>query len=112
VISFGVSDGTSKTDSLPVTVKPKMTDDCKPWMEERDWSFNINIDHMIALVRDVKNNEVELHVLIAPPVEGRPREVAMFRTIDDFRLDVSGKVVFETEDTFSCRVTRFMPSKE
>ena len=111
IIQFGVSEGTSKTDSLPVQVKPKQVDG-KDWIEARDWSFNINIDHMIDLVDKVKNNEVELHVLIVPPGEGRPKEIAMFRTIDDFRLDVSGKPVFETEDTYKCRVTRFMPSKE
>ena len=110
VIQFGVSEGTSKTDSLPVTVKPKQIEG-KEWMEPRNWSFNININHMIDLVKDVKNNEVELHVLILPP-QGDRKEVAMFRTIDDFRMDSAGKVSVEPEGTTKCRVTRFMPSKE
>jgi hypothetical protein len=109
-IQFGVSEGTSKTDSLPVTVKPKKDGEVE-MMEARNWSFNINIDHMIDLVERVKNNEVELHIAIVPASADR-KEVAMFRTIDDFHLDASGAMTVEPEDTFKCRVTRFMPSKE
>jgi hypothetical protein len=109
-VQFGVSEGTSKTDSLPVTVRPKQIDG-KDWMEARDWAFSINIDHMIDLIERVKSVDVELHVLILAPEGGR-KEVGMFRTLDDFRLDAAGKSVFEPEDTYKCRVTRFMPSKE
>jgi len=109
-LQFGVSEGTSKTDSIPVRVRPKKEGETE-MIEARDWSFNINLNHMIDLVEKVKNNEVEFHILIVPASADR-KEVGMFRTIDDFHLDESGNVTVEPEGTFSCRVTRFMPSKE
>jgi len=85
--------------------------DGRPLIDDRDWSFYINIDHMLDLVRDVKNDAVELRVLILPPDDKGRGEFAMFRTINDFRLDLAGKSVFEPDGSFKCRVTRFMPSK-
>lgn len=108
---LSISEGTSKTESHPIPLEVKEVEGV-PLTQPRDWQFNCNIDHLIDLVRDVKAPKVEFRVWVAHP-EGRPKEVAMFRTVDDFRIDAAGKVVVEAEgESFSCRVTRFTPCKE
>lgn len=118
ILQFAISDGSSKAEShaIPVKVKEhevKEGEESKtvPWMEDRNWSFNVNINRLIELVNGVKGNQVEFRVLTLEP-QGQRKEVAMIRTIDDFRLDAAGKVVIEAEGSYKCRVTRFMPSKD
>lgn len=114
-LQLSISEGSSKTESHPLAVEVQNREvdgQTVPWAQERDWSFNVNIDHLIDLVKDVKANKVELRVLVLPPDGNRSKEIAMFRTIDDFKLDPAGKAVVESEGAFKCRVTRFMPSKE
>lgn len=109
-LTLSISEGASKTESHPIPLEVKELEGV-PITQPRDWQFNCNIDHLIDLVKDVKAPKVEFRVWVALP-EGRTKEIAMFRTVDDFRVDASGKVVVEAEESFSCRVTRFMPCKE
>lgn len=106
-LRFAIRESYVRAESWPIPVVPKMVDG-EPRVEDRDWSFNI--DHLIDLVRDVKNHEVELHVLIVPP-QGDRKEVAMLRTIDDFSLDARGRLTNNANGSFKCRVTRLLPSK-
>jgi hypothetical protein len=59
-----------------------------------------------------------MRVTILPADERRPKDTAMLRTIDEFLIDTDGKVIggsgveTQPENTFRCRVTRYMPSKE
>jgi len=85
--------------------------------EEREISFNVNIDRLIELVDSVKGIDVQLRVAIVPADEKRPKESAMFRTVDEFLMDSSGKVVGDLsakkpDGAYECRVTRYMPSKD
>lgn len=102
VLLFSVADGSSKSQSFPVSVTVEQA-------LETNITWNVNIDHLMSLVNGVKGNEVQLRVAM---VKNADKEVAMFRTIDDFRMTPDGKVVIEPEGSFQCRVTRFMPSKD
>lgn len=100
-VRFAISEGTSKAQSFPVAVTVVQKKD-------ENWSFDVNIDHMLTLVEDVKAPRVQLRVLV---VAAASKEVAMFRTVDEFKLDAGGKLTTDPEGAFQCRVTRFMPSK-
>jgi hypothetical protein len=110
-LQFDISEGTSKANSNPVSVRVKVKEDGQEWMAQKSWTFSVNIDHLLDLVTGVKGHEVELRVMVFPS-DGNRKDVAMFRTIDDFRLDHSGKPTVESEGSYKCRVTRFMPSKD
>lgn len=113
-LQFQVIEGNAKAKSFPVPAT------LKEGSEPRDFTFNVNIDHIIELFNDSKAGDVELRVAIIPVGEGRPKEQLMLRTIDEFWLDRQGKVVAgsgveegkEPEGAFRCRVTRFMPGKD
>jgi hypothetical protein len=104
-LSFGVTAGTAKVEGIPVMVDVVQGDSPK------GWSFGVNINHLLELVNGVKGNEIEFRVRIIEANEGRRNDLAMFRTIDKFLLDESGKVTTEPEGAVECQVTRFMPSK-
>lgn len=112
-IRFQAADGKSKTMSLPVDVE------ILPGGEERNFSTNVNIDHLIELFDGAKADRVELRIAIVPPSAQRPTEQLLFRTRDEFWLDGEGKVVAgsnvqagkEPEGGFKCMVTRFMPDR-
>lgn len=126
-ITLNASDGSKKSTGFPFPAKivpneakeakvakgdkAKGTkDDAKDEPKEPESiTWNVNIDHLTSLVKDVKGAEVQLRVAM---IKSGDKEVAMFRTIDEFRMSTDGKVVIETEGTFQCRVTRFMPSKD
>lgn len=101
-LQFRASEEKSKVQSPLVPIRSEAKKD-------EDFVSNVNIDHMISLVDGVKANEVQLRVCL---IEKEGAKAAMFRTIDDFRMDKNGKVVTDPEGSFKCRVTRFMPSKE
>jgi len=103
-LSFGVVAGTAKVEGIPVVVDVVQG-------EPKSWSFGVNINHLLELVSAVKGNEIELRVRIIEAGEGRRNDLAMFRTIDKFLLDESGRVTTEPEGAVECQVTRFMPSK-
>jgi len=112
-LQFRVLEGNAKAKDLPFTVG------VKEGSESRSFECNVNIDHLIELFKGSKAQDVELRVAFSPPAENRPREVVMFRTIDEFWIDNAGKVVGgsgvaagkEPEGAFQCKVTRFMPDK-
>lgn len=108
-IQFEVTEPTSKAKSLPVSVEYKLDDDKQPIKQDRSFSAFININHFISLISDLKGRSVELRVTFSRSADGR-REVVMFRTIDEFKLDDAGKA--GSEGPYSCRVTRFAPSRE
>ena len=57
----------------------------------------------------MKGHNIELRTLIQ--TENDKATLCLFRTIDDFRLELAtGKVTPELEGSVACRVTRFMPS--
>jgi len=108
-LQFGIAEGTSKAKGIPipVTIKSDAT------VEELvAFSIGVNLNFLIELVAPIKNQELEFRCAIFPASEQRKREVGLFRTIDDFRLDSSGKMAPKEEGTVQCRVTRFMPSKD
>lgn len=100
-LTFTVADGSVKARGSDIQVEVTQA--------EKDQTWNVNIDHFMQLVEGVKGNNVVLRVVVATRGE---KEIAMFRTIDEFRMTPDGKVVVETEGTHVCRVTRFMPSKD
>jgi len=108
-IWIGIAEGSSKAKGIPVEVK--VISDADP-SEVTDFSLGINLDFLIELVNSVKGHTVEFRCGIFPASETRKRDMGLFRTIDDFRLDPSGKVTPESEGSFQCKVTRFMPSKD
>jgi hypothetical protein len=106
-ITFGVSDGTAKAKSFPVPVRAVTT-------PEEGFSFGANIHHLLDLFESVKANDVELRVTVvaADASKGVKKDVAIFRTVDAFRMTPEGKVVIEPEGSFPCKVTRYVPSKD
>jgi hypothetical protein len=115
-LRFSVLDSKTEGSSLPIEVKL----DPSVASEAKDFAANVNLDFMINLFNDAKADEVELRVAIVPPGENRPKETAMFRTIDEFWLNDEGKVVAgsrvpegkEPAGAYRCKVTRFMPGKD
>ena len=111
-LSFTVIEGNSKAKSFPVPINPK------EGSEARDFSFNINLYHLIDLLDGAKGDRLELRVTLLLADERRPKDQAMIRTIDEFLIDKDGKVIGgsgvekQPENSYQCRVTRFMPSKD
>jgi hypothetical protein len=103
-LCFGVSAGTAKVEGIPVQIEILQA-------ESTPWSFGVNVNHMAEIVNGVKGNEIEFRVWIVPSQGERRNDVALFRTIDKFMLDESGKVTTEPEGAVECQVTRYMPSK-
>jgi hypothetical protein len=116
---FQALDGSNVINGFPVF--PKNVD----VTAGKDFSCNVNIDHMSDLFADMKSNIAELRVLVNPPSPQRPKGAVMFRTIDEFFLDDDGKVstppgagVDATSEkgpekpVYQCRVTRFVPAKD
>jgi hypothetical protein len=106
IIRFELADKKVKLKGIPVPVESKEGHDL------RELRIGANLYHFIQLVDKVKGNDVELRCYIDPQKPNRAYDVCLFRTIDEFLLDASGKVTPEPEGSVKCRVTRFMPSKE
>ena len=102
---FTTFSGTSRAKSIPVSVEIKGEEGVL------GFAIGVNIDHLIELVSSVKGHDIEFRGAIFPPNATRKIEVGLFRTIDTFYLDPSGKVTPEPEGAEKCTVTRFMPSK-
>ena len=82
------------------------------FVEPKAFTIGANIDFFIELVQSIKGHKVEFRWVISPPNATRKTEVGLFRTIDEFLLDRSGKLTPDPEGSTQCRVTRFMPSKD
>lgn len=111
-LRFEVVEGNAKATSFPVPCTIVESQD-------NDFAMNVNINHLISLFSGVKGNEAEFRIAFLPPDAAHPKGRGMFRTIDEFLLDTTGKVVIadpsaekKPDGTFRCTVTRFMPSKE
>ena len=111
-LSFTVIEGNSKAKSFPVPVSPK------EGSETRDFSFSVNLYHFIDLLEGAKGDRLEMRVTLLLADDRHPKDRAMIRTIDEFLLDKDGRVVGgsgvekQPENSYQCRVTRFMPSKD
>lgn len=111
-VFFTVVEGNVKAKSFPVPVVTK------EGSEAADLSFAVNLYHFLDLLDSAKGDKLELRFMVIPADERRPKEQAMIRTIDEFLLDHDGKVAggsgveTQPENTYRCRVTRFMPSKD
>ncbi len=102
-LRFDVADSSSKAKTFAFPVEVEQA-------EDKDQVWSVNIDHLMTLIDGVKGNEVTLRVAIVKVKD--QKDVALFRTIDAFRMTPEGKVVIEPEGSFPCQVTRFMPSKD
>lgn len=111
-VSFTAVDAKAKVASFFVPVVPK------EGSEERDFTFSINLNHLLGLFSSAKGDRIELRITVMPADERRPKDMAMIRTLDEFLLNSDGKVVGgsgvekQPENTYQCRVTRFMPSMD
>jgi hypothetical protein len=73
--------------------------------ETRTW--NVNAESMLSLFAKVKTANVLLRIAL---IQHNGKDVGLFRTLETFRLSVSGKRV-GSEGGHDCRITRFMPSR-
>lgn len=110
-VSFQIVEGTNKATSWPVGVK--FTSDTK---DRREVQMNVSLVRFRALFEKTRGNVVQLRIAIMPPADGKPKETAMFRTVDEYLLDANGKVVGGSgvekrpEGSFLCRVMRYTSS--
>lgn len=118
-IRFLASESTGKTVSMPVGVKPVEEENGGGSKStSQGFAVNASLNQMIELFDSMKTNEADLRVTIVPPTPERPKESALFRTIDTFWIDGTGKQLIAPEDAgpegkaYQCQVTRFMPSRE
>ncbi len=111
-LMFSASDDKCKASSFPVVVGVQQNTD------DRDFSYGVSLGNFRNLFDGVKGKQVELRASIQAPGPNRPKEIAMFRTIDNFWLDSMGKNVAGSgankdelpEGAVQCIATRFMPS--
>ena len=102
--------------SVPVVVIP-VEDDKGAGSKGKTESFeaNVNINYLLDLFEPMHSHEPELRVSVVPAGNGK-REVVLFRTVEEYPLSASGKVLISAQDTkeesYQCLVTRFMPSKD
>lgn len=74
------------------------------------FSFNADINYLVGLFDSLKGHKTSLRVMTAVK---SGKSYGMLRTIDDFLLTSDGKVPIEEDaEALSCRVTRFMPSRD
>ncbi len=112
VLRIQINESTSRATSFPVPVKVIQNE------VNRGFSYHANINHLLDMFSGMQGQHVMFRVAIVAPTERRPKESACFRTIDEFWMDDSGKVVagsdVKDEDrpvgAHRCVATRFMPS--
>jgi hypothetical protein len=117
-LQFFIPDSKTKTPPVDAQLKPGEpvdgeTGEVAEVVEAKGFSIGANINSLIELVNTIKGHDVEFRGFLQAPTATRKNELGLFRTIDDFRLDLAtGKVTPEIEGSAQCRVTRFMPSKD
>jgi len=115
-LRFRSSEGSGKVCSVPVGVVP-VEDDQGAGTKGKtdDFAANVNIDFLLGLFEPMHDHQAEFRASLVPAGQGR-REVVLFRTIEEFWLSESGKLLISPSDTkeesYQCRVTRFMPSRD
>ena len=108
-ISFEVPEAKGKSIKVDVVFKKDDDAGVEPVEIPKSFSIGANIDQLISLIESMKGHNIELRTLIQ--TENDKATLCLFRTIDDFRLELAtGKVTPELEGSVACRVTRFMPS--
>ena len=113
-LMFQVSEGSGQASTVPVGVVPVTGEDGSGAKgTEEDFGINANIDQLIGAIEPIRGHDVQLRVAIVPAKQGR-KEGAMVRTIEEFWLSETGKVLISPEDekAHQCRVTRFSPSRD
>ncbi len=103
-LQLGVVDSSSKVKTTPIPVDVEKA--------SGSWSCSLNVNHLSELFHGLRSSQVEFRVLLLGPTDQRKSQVGMFRTVDRFYLDSTGKVTPEPEGGVACTVTRFMPSKD
>lgn len=115
-LRFFASDGSNKTNSVPVGVKPEIEEGGAGALGgEKDIAFNASVDNIIDLVKDARGFEVQLRFgVVKIPSSGK--EATLVRSVEDFIMTASGNVAISQgeakEECYQCRVTRYTPSKE
>lgn len=106
----------SEVDSLPITVTPLVEGDEGCWGpgdlgKTTDVQFNVNLDWMIQIVEATKHpRDVILGV-----AQVASSKQFMFRIVENYMIDESGKYVEQLADGqkgFACRAVRYVPSKQ
>ena len=106
----------SEVESLPIGLTPLVEGDEGCWGpgdlgKTDDVQFNINLDWMIQLVEATKHpRDVILGV-----AQVASSKQCLFRVIEDYVIDESGKYVetpAEGQKGYACRALRFVPSKQ
>lgn len=110
-LMFLLSEGSGRAVSDLVDVDPIVVDGAGIKGASEDFAINVNVDHLLGLVEPLRGHEFGLRIAIIPKTEKR-RETQFFRTIEEFWIDDTGKVVVPSPEAKQCRVTRFTPSKE
>lgn len=113
-LRFRVTEADSQSTSPPVNVEIPKTVDGTPISEGRDIQTNVNIEHLVELIKNSKSEKVELRLMVHAGENGK--EKVMLRTIDEFWLDAKGHVVGgsgveagkEPKDAYRCKITRLM----
>lgn len=104
-LQLGVVESNSKVQTTPIPV------DLEEGKKTESWTCTINLNYLQDLFSGVKAHQVDFRVIIVPASETRRVPAGMFRTIDTFYLDSSGKAATDPEGNTLCTVTRFTPSK-
>jgi hypothetical protein len=101
--------------STPVVTTP-LTEDDEEFggldADSKSFGANISTDHIKGMIEPVRGHQVILRVFIMPESKNR-REMALFRTVEEYHLNDNGKEVIsddEGEEAHLCRVTRYAPS--
>jgi hypothetical protein len=101
-------DGAGKISSEPVFVDP-LPEGADA--ATTDLAFNANLHQLLELFEGARGNDVTLRVALP---ERAGKSVALMRTIEEFYLSSSGKVMAGPEDgkeSFRCETTRYCPQK-
>ena len=107
---FSLSEGSAKAKSISVTVEATFqSKDSSVEPTPTPFSVSVNIDHFIELVNHNKNHEIVLRCMVA---DKNKKQMALFRTVDEYYLDSQGKLTVEPEGAFKCQTTRFISSRD
>ena len=104
VFKLGLSESSSKSNTPVIPIQAREFRVAEPF------AFNVNVNHMLDLF-NVASNVIEFRVAL---VTSGTKNGAIFRTLDRFFCDKTGKVVADItqEGAVECKVTRLMPSKD
>ena len=116
--SSGTLTFTSTNDKCKATSFPVIAAVAVNAENRTSFSFGVGLEPFRNLFEGLRGGNVDLRLIIQPAGPSRPKDSAMFRTIDEFWLDGAGKNVGGSgankaalpEGAVQCIATRFMPS--